>query len=119
MARGANLLEKVLGHGNNAVTEQNMTNPARNREKYADPSGETMKALVWMGKNTVEVGQSLADLCTIHGCSTDLFLRQLTSLNLEPSKTAMLSLRLLDQRSAVPIYICTMALSLKCKKETY
>ncbi len=56
MAQGANLLEKALGHRGNAVTEQNMTNPGRNREKYADPSGEKMKALVWMGKNTVEVG---------------------------------------------------------------
>lgn len=57
MAQAANLVEKALGHGDNAVTEQNMTNPARNREKYADPSGEKMKALVWMGKNSVEVGQ--------------------------------------------------------------
>lgn len=57
MAQAANMVEKVLGHQGKAVTEQNMTNPARNREKYADPSGETMKALVWMGKNTVEVGQ--------------------------------------------------------------
>jgi threonine dehydrogenase-like Zn-dependent dehydrogenase len=46
---------KILGHGDNATTEQDITNPGRDRAKYADPSGETMKALVWMGKNTVEV----------------------------------------------------------------
>lgn len=51
------MVEKALGHQSNAVTEQDVTNPARDREKYADPSGEKMKALVWMGKNSVEVGQ--------------------------------------------------------------
>ena len=62
MAQAANLVEKVLGHQENAVTEQNMTNAARNREKYADPSGEKMKALVWMGKSTVEVGKILLQI---------------------------------------------------------
>ena len=47
--------QKILGHGDNATTEQDITNPGRDRAKYADPSGEMMKALVWMGKNTVEV----------------------------------------------------------------
>jgi hypothetical protein len=32
-----------------------MSNTARDRERYADPSGEKMEALVWMGKNSVEV----------------------------------------------------------------
>ena len=57
MAQAANLVEKVVGHRENAITEQNLSNPARDRAKYADPSGETMKALIWMGKNTVEVGE--------------------------------------------------------------
>lgn len=35
-----------------------VTNPARDRSKYADPSGETMKALLWMGKNKVELRKS-------------------------------------------------------------
>lgn len=55
LSQAAAQLEKVIGHGDNAATEQNLTNPDRNREKYADPSGEKMKALVWNGKNTVEV----------------------------------------------------------------
>lgn len=58
MSQAASLLEKALGHGNNAITEQDMTNAARDREKYADPSGETMKALAWMGKNDVQVRTS-------------------------------------------------------------
>lgn len=58
MSQSANLAEKTLGHGDNAVTEQNMTNPARDRAKYGDPS-ETMKALAWMGKNDVQMGQSI------------------------------------------------------------
>ena len=55
MSQSANLAEKAMGHGDNAVTEQNMSNPARDREKYGDPSGETMKALAWMGKNDVQM----------------------------------------------------------------
>jgi hypothetical protein len=47
-------LEKAIGHQNNAIIDQNVSNPAVDRAKYADPSGETMKALVWMGKK-VEV----------------------------------------------------------------
>ena len=57
MSQAANLAEKAMGHGDNAVTEQDMTNPARDRAKYGDES-ETMKALAWMGKNDVQVGQS-------------------------------------------------------------
>lgn len=44
-----------MGHGSNATTEQDVSNPAKDRSKYADPSGETMNALVWMGKNKVEI----------------------------------------------------------------
>ena len=55
MSQAANLVEKIVGHDDNAKTEQNLTNPARDRQKYADPSGATMKALVWNGKNSVKV----------------------------------------------------------------
>ena len=57
LSQAANLVEKAMGHGENAVTEQNMTNPARDRAKYGDPS-EQMKALAWMGKGKVELGVS-------------------------------------------------------------
>jgi threonine dehydrogenase-like Zn-dependent dehydrogenase len=53
-SQAANLGEKIMGHTGDATTAQDVTNPARD-SKYADPSGETMKALVWMGKNSVEV----------------------------------------------------------------
>lgn len=62
VSQAANLLEKAIGHTGDAVTEQNMTNPDRDREQYADPSGEKMKALVWMGKNDVQVG-SFTNTC--------------------------------------------------------
>jgi len=55
LSQAANLIEKVIGHTGDATTEQNMSNPARDREKYADPSGETMLALTWQGKNSVKV----------------------------------------------------------------
>lgn len=54
MSQSANLAEKAMGHGDNAVTAQDVTNPARDRAKYGDPS-ETMKALAWMGKNDVQM----------------------------------------------------------------
>jgi len=47
-------VEQLLGHNSNATTEQDITNPARDRSKYGHPT-ETMKALAWMGKNKVEV----------------------------------------------------------------
>ena len=59
LSQAAALVEKVIGHGDNAVTEQDITNPGRDREKYADPSGEKMKALCWMGKNTTQVRKLL------------------------------------------------------------
>ena len=54
MSQGANLVEKAMGHGDNAITEQDMSNPDRDRAKYGD-SSETMKALAWMGKNDVQM----------------------------------------------------------------
>ena len=57
LSQAAALLEKAVGHGGTAVTKQDITNPAIDREKYADPSGETMKALTWAGLNTVKVGK--------------------------------------------------------------
>jgi threonine dehydrogenase-like Zn-dependent dehydrogenase len=55
VSQAANLVERAIGHTGDATTEQNVSNPARDREQYADPSGEKMKALAWMGKNTVQV----------------------------------------------------------------
>lgn len=55
LSQAAAKLESVMGHRENAVTEQDVTNPARNRAKYGHPT-ETMKACIWAGKNTVEMG---------------------------------------------------------------
>ncbi|KZF24773.1 GroES-like protein [Xylona heveae TC161] len=54
-SQAANLVETAFGHRGNTTTEQDVTNPAKDRAKYADPSGEKMKALVWEGKNSVAV----------------------------------------------------------------
>jgi threonine dehydrogenase-like Zn-dependent dehydrogenase len=45
--------EQAIGHGDNAITAQDVTNPAF--REGAGSSTETMKALAWMGKNKVEV----------------------------------------------------------------
>jgi hypothetical protein len=49
--------ESVLGHKDqDRAAHTAISNPNRDGGKYADPSGEKMKALVWMGKNDVRVG---------------------------------------------------------------
>ena len=48
--------EAILGHDNQGrATQTDISNPDRDGGKYADPSGEKMKALMWMGKNDVRV----------------------------------------------------------------
>ena len=54
VSQAAAKAEQVIGHKDNAITAQDVTNTARNREKYGDPN-ETMKALAWQGKNKVEM----------------------------------------------------------------
>jgi threonine dehydrogenase-like Zn-dependent dehydrogenase len=50
------LAEKALGHDDqNRAATTDISNPDREGGKYADESGERMKALVWMGKNDVRV----------------------------------------------------------------
>jgi hypothetical protein len=36
LSQAAALAEKVIGHGSNATTEQDVTNPGRDRAKYAE-----------------------------------------------------------------------------------
>lgn len=50
-SQAANLVEKVGGHDDNAITTQDVST-------FPD-AGETdkMNALVWMGKNKVEIGE--------------------------------------------------------------
>lgn len=51
MSQAANVAEKVMGHDGSAVTAQDVTTYGAG----AGDSGETMKALCWMGKNSVQV----------------------------------------------------------------
>lgn len=57
LSQAANIVERIVGHGGDATTEQNLSNPNRDPKKYADPSGARMKALVWAGKNTVKLSK--------------------------------------------------------------
>ena len=54
LSQAAAYVEKLIGHQDNAVTEQDVTNPARDRAKYGHPT-ETMLALTWQGSNKVQV----------------------------------------------------------------
>lgn len=52
MSQAAYKAEQAIGHGDNATTVQDITNP----DNYPDAAGEgKMKALAWMGKNKVEI----------------------------------------------------------------
>ncbi|GAB7344207.1 hypothetical protein MBLNU457_2098t1 [Dothideomycetes sp. NU457] len=50
----AAMAEKAIGHNDNAITAQDVTNYEGRHAKYGDPN-EKMKALAWMGKNTVKM----------------------------------------------------------------
>lgn len=54
LSQAAAKAEEKIGHGDNAATIQDVTNPAQGRGKYGDPN-ESMKALIWNGKNTVNI----------------------------------------------------------------
>lgn len=54
LSQAAFKAEQAMGHGDNATTIQDVTNPGNDRAKYGDPN-VTMKALVWMGKNDVQM----------------------------------------------------------------
>lgn len=60
MNAAANTLEHAMrkGEGQAHVTTD-VANPAANPEKYADPSGEKMRALAWQGVNDVQMVESL------------------------------------------------------------
>lgn len=49
-SQAAYVAEKAVGHGDNAVIQQDVSNYDKTG------SDQTMKALVWMGKNKVEMG---------------------------------------------------------------
>ncbi|PVF94887.1 GroES-like protein [Serendipita vermifera] len=60
MNAAANAAEKLMRKreaGADVVTD--VSNPASNPQKYADPSGEKMQALAWMGANDVQMVESL------------------------------------------------------------
>ena len=54
MSQAALKAEQAIGHGDNATTLQDVTNPDQ-YPNAAATSGEKMKALAWMGKNKVEI----------------------------------------------------------------
>ena len=56
LSQAAAKAESAIGHGDNATTVQDVTNPGRDREKYGDPN-VSMKALAWMGKNDVQMSE--------------------------------------------------------------
>jgi len=55
MSQAAYAAEKAIGHDDNAITHQDLTNPAQ--QEFGDPS-DKMKAIAWMGKNKVELIES-------------------------------------------------------------
>ncbi|GAA5992003.1 hypothetical protein JCM10908_000691 [Rhodotorula pacifica] len=58
MNAAANAAEKVMNAMPTTI-HTHLSNPAQQKEEFADPSGEKMKALVWEGKMKVRVAESL------------------------------------------------------------
>ncbi|TLD38447.1 putative s- glutathione dehydrogenase protein [Venturia nashicola] len=54
MAQAAYKAEQAIGHGDNATTIQDVTNPSNDGGKYGDET-EKMQALAWQGKNSVSM----------------------------------------------------------------
>ena len=57
-SQAAYAAEKVIGHDENAILKQDVSSYKKSGEN------ETMKALVWQGKNKVEIGKSRLSLHT-------------------------------------------------------
>ena len=55
VSQAANIAEKVVGHSNNATIDTDISNYAKGES--GQETGEKIKATVWQGKNTVEVGE--------------------------------------------------------------
>ncbi|RAK80417.1 zinc-dependent alcohol dehydrogenase [Aspergillus fijiensis CBS 313.89] len=51
--QAANLVEKLVGHGDNATVTTDVSNYAKGES--GEETGEKIKATIWQGKNTVEV----------------------------------------------------------------
>lgn len=54
MTQTANLVEKTLGHGDNATITTDVSNYAN---EYGMESGEMIQATTWQGKNQIKVGK--------------------------------------------------------------
>ena len=52
LSQAAYQAEKAIGHGDNSIIQQDVSN----YQQKGDDSG-SMKALVWMGKQKVEMGR--------------------------------------------------------------
>jgi hypothetical protein len=52
--QAANLVEKVIGHGDNATITTDVSNY---NNEFGRESGEKIQATTWQGKNTVKVGE--------------------------------------------------------------
>jgi hypothetical protein len=91
MSQAAWKAEQALGHGDNANTAQDVTNPGLKAEW--GNSNETMKALAWMGKNKVEVGMykqlHAIVIATLMSANQKLLKQQSTARNPRSSRTAM------------------------------
>lgn len=54
MTQAANLVEKALGHGDNATVT---TDASSYDNEYGVETGEMIQATTWQGKNQVKVGK--------------------------------------------------------------
>jgi hypothetical protein len=53
-SQAAGLVEKVIGHGDNAAVTTDVSNYSKN--DYGQETGARIKATTWQGKNSIQVG---------------------------------------------------------------
>lgn len=56
-SQAANLVEKVVGHGDNATITTDVSNY---KNEYGRESGDLILATTWQGKNSVKMGMSIS-----------------------------------------------------------
>lgn len=62
-SQAANLVEKAVGHGDNADVTTDISNY---NNEYGTENGESIKATVWEGKNNVSIGMAHIGIIRAH-----------------------------------------------------
>lgn len=69
-SQAANLLEKTVGHGDNATVTTDVSN--YNKNESGAETGPPIRATTWQGKNSIAVGMTEQPLPHCAPCADDV-----------------------------------------------